>query len=234
MVLGVNCWSVRPRPDGERELESLGDSEFVSARCEVADTQTLDALVGHGLRIVDTALLLSVDPKLINSTPSSGLSCADVTVGLAQVPESETVAQMASRSLTLSRFHLDHQFPAELASKIKYEWGKALALGLRGDGCMVARQGGQIRGFLGVATPTSSPGLSVVDLIAVDPEFRNHGIGRLLLGALLRDAAASGHQVQVGTQAANTGAVRFYEGLGFRLRSAQYVLHSNWPLRGTG
>jgi ribosomal protein S18 acetylase RimI-like enzyme len=232
-TLGVGCWTVCPRTDGERALEDVGDADFVSARCAVDDLRNLDALTGQGLRVVDTALLLSVGPILTDSGLSSPSSCAEFSVGLAEEPDADTIAQMASHSLTQSRFHLDPRFPNDLASKIKYEWGKALALGERGDRCMVARQGKQVRGFLGVVSPDSSPRISIVDLIAVDPEVRSQGVGRLLVNALLRDAVSGGYRVQVGTQAANTRAVAFYEALGFRLHSAQYVLHSNWPLRSS-
>ncbi len=44
-----------------------------------------------------------------------------------------------------------------------------------------------------------------------------------MIGRAARTMAAA--ELVVGTQAANTPSVRLYEGLGFRLTSAQLVLH---------
>jgi ribosomal protein S18 acetylase RimI-like enzyme len=78
---------------------------------------------------------------------------------------------------------------------------------------------GAVVGFLAVLARAEA---RVVDLVAVRAGARRAGAGRALVAALL---AGSDRPVEAGTQAANTGAVRFYERLGFVTVGARYVLH---------
>jgi ribosomal protein S18 acetylase RimI-like enzyme len=63
----------------------------------------------------------------------------------------------------------------------------------------------------------------VIDLIAVARSQRSHGAGRALVAALAGDGAP----IDVGTQGWNTGALRFYERLGFLVRDTRFVLHGH-------
>jgi ribosomal protein S18 acetylase RimI-like enzyme len=65
----------------------------------------------------------------------------------------------------------------------------------------------------------------VIDLVAVDPARRERGLGRELVARFLRDSEGTCERVQVGTQAANLGAIRFYERLDFVVDATGYDLH---------
>jgi ribosomal protein S18 acetylase RimI-like enzyme len=130
------------------------------------------------------------------------------------------VLEIAGNHYGVSRFHRDAAIPDQLANAIKQDWAMALLEGRRGDGLLVVRRGERAVGFLGVLAP--SPGVRVIDLVAVHSAERRSGVGRALVEALV---ASGDGRVDVGTQIANTGSIRFYERLGFRVQDTRYVLH---------
>ena len=65
-----------------------------------------------------------------------------------------------------------------------------------------------------------------IGLLAVDEQWRHHGIGtRLVQAARLRAGSWGCATVQVVTQVDNAGACRLYEQGGFRLEQAEDVYH---------
>jgi ribosomal protein S18 acetylase RimI-like enzyme len=132
----------------------------------------------------------------------------------------EAVLEIAGRHYDVSRFHRDEAIPAQMANAIKRDWAAAYLDGRRGERMLVVGRTDRTVGFLAVLAP--SPEVRVIDLVAVHPEARGGGAGRALVEALL---SGSDGRVDVGTQIANTGALRFYERLGFRVSDTRYVLH---------
>jgi ribosomal protein S18 acetylase RimI-like enzyme len=65
----------------------------------------------------------------------------------------------------------------------------------------------------------------IIDLIAILPEFQNHGLGRALV-TRMRDLALKKDLI-VGTQIANYQSINFYQSLGFRFHKAAYVFHKH-------
>jgi ribosomal protein S18 acetylase RimI-like enzyme len=69
-----------------------------------------------------------------------------------------------------------------------------------------------------------------IGLIAVDEAARGKGIGSVLLNWVFNYATLHGFkQVNVVTQAANTGALNFYEQHGFEIISRTFLYHV-WKL----
>lgn len=116
--------------------------------------------------------------------------------------------------------------PQATADAIKRAWAGNFFEGRRGDGMLVAEHEGRLAGFLQLLWGNDA--CLVIDLIGVDPAFQGRGIGRGMILHAARHGTGCGpvpRSMQVGTQAANTPSVRLYESLGFRLASAQHVLH---------
>ena len=86
----------------------------------------------------------------------------------------------------------------------------------------MAEARGEPVGFLAVIRRVAT---RVIDLIAVDPDHRDKGLGRDLVARFMSDSESTAERVQVGTQAANLGAVRFYERLGYVVDETAYDLH---------
>jgi ribosomal protein S18 acetylase RimI-like enzyme len=63
------------------------------------------------------------------------------------------------------------------------------------------------------------PGLAEVSGVCAWPEFRGQGLATLLMHRVMRGFAARGDQPFLHCYAWNTGAIRLYEALGFRIRA---------------
>jgi GNAT superfamily N-acetyltransferase len=89
-------------------------------------------------------------------------------------------------------------------------------------GCvLVAVAGGRVVGHLQV-TATDDPAVVEVKNMAVEPAWRGRGVGRALVATALDRARREGRgAVVVATAAADTGNLRFYQRLGFRMRSIE-------------
>lgn len=64
-----------------------------------------------------------------------------------------------------------------------------------------------------------------IGLIAVDNDNRGKGIGKKLMASIMAIGAKENLPVEVSTQAANIGACRFYESLGFIVKEKSYIYH---------
>ena len=85
---------------------------------------------------------------------------------------------------------------------------------------LVARDGGEVVGHLQL-TETPAGELEVKNM-AVLPRVQRRGVGRALMAAALDVAGAEGRStLVVATAAADIGNLRFYQRLGFRMRSIE-------------
>ena len=86
---------------------------------------------------------------------------------------------------------------------------------------LVAVDGDRIVGHLQL-TETDRPSALEIKNMAVAPSHQGRGIGRSLVGAALALAHREGRSALiVATAAADTGNLRFYQRLGFRMRSIE-------------
>ena len=81
-------------------------------------------------------------------------------------------------------------------------------LGIRRDGTLVAMAGERLR----------LEGWTEISAVCTDPEHRGQGLASRLMGALIAAIQARSERVFLHVLATNTGAIRLYEELGFRVR----------------
>lgn len=188
---------------------------MVYARVPVGDVPTVGALQRVAFRLVDTTVTLE-RPLFDRSEPAG----ADIRP--ARPADEAQVTALARTNFTHSRFHQDPAIGADRADRLKGEWVANFFRGDRGDALVVATDGDRITGFL-LALAADDDAI-VIDLVAVDTSCRGRGIAGALTRAVQSDfAQATG--LRVGTQLANAEALRAYQGLGFTVTSAAYVLH---------
>jgi ribosomal protein S18 acetylase RimI-like enzyme len=191
-------------------------SSFVDAKIEVDRLDAVAALQASGFLLVDTNVVL----ELLRPPPRASVT-AGVTVRDAQPGDAAEVRTVARSSFAFSRFHLDPQVPKATADELKAEWVGNFFTGARGDHCAVAVDPLGPCAFLLALTPRLDE--VVIDLVAVASRAQRQGVGAALVRHIWE--AAEPKRVTVGTQLANVTSLRFYESLGFRMRSASYVFH---------
>lgn len=192
-----------------------GGPAFVHAKVAVAHVGLAAVLTRHGFALVDTNVQLRCDAAPATRPPAPG-----ITVRPARDRDRAAVAETARRAFGCTRFHLDPHIPDAVADDIKAAWAGNYFTGARGDALLVAADGQGVCGFLLALLPQDGV---VIDLVAVDERARGRGAGAAMVAraGMLRP----GSPLIVGTQIANTPSLRFYEHLGFRIRSSSYVFH---------
>jgi predicted GNAT family acetyltransferase len=81
-------------------------------------------------------------------------------------------------------------------------------LGIRRDGALVAMAGERLH----------PPGWTEISAVCTDPAFRGEGLATRLMHAVAYGIRERGETPFLHAAAGNTGAIRLYESLGFRLR----------------
>lgn len=208
--IGRPAFTLEEADDGS----DVGGPAFLQAKVSCADVERVSRLEAAGMRVVD------VNVTLRREAGPSGVAPSNVTVRDAVDADRDAVGAIAEHEYDVSRFHLDPEFPDDVAGRIKRDWTTAFFDGKRGDRLLVAELGDRVVGFHLVVEQDAE---RVIDLIAVTAEVRGAGAGTALVAALL-DAEPL-KPVVVGTQASNTGATRLYERLGFTVAETRYVLH---------
>ena len=188
-------------------------------RVPLDDVATTHELIEHGMRPIEVSLTLD---RRAGVPPAS----AGDVVGPFREGEEEAVVEIAGRSLRTSRFHLDPLIPDDDAERLKREWARNCVRGVRGDEVLVARQDGEVAGFLAVGSGVHRGEPSrVIDLVAVAERRQAQGLGRALVSAFVARHGTSAPWLTVGTQAGNHPSLALYAACGFRVARSEHVLH---------
>jgi ribosomal protein S18 acetylase RimI-like enzyme len=136
------------------------------------------------------------------------------------VPDRKVVCLLVPRPVTIGWYDGD---PALLRPLFALAEDSAAELDsyIRAGRVLVARVGGEVVGHLQLIDG-DAPGHAEIKNMAVREDRQGQGIGRQLVQeALVRLAAAGVSTVDVATAAADVGNLRFYQRLGFRMRSIE-------------
>ena len=97
-------------------------------------------------------------------------------------------------------------------------------LGIRRDGALVAMAGERF----------SLDGWTEISAVCTKPDHQGQGLASRLMGALIEGIHQRSERAFLHVISANTGAIRLYEGLGFRVRQrATLTVVTREPLGGT-
>lgn len=186
---------------------------FVVAKTDCANVFDAARLCSEGFYPADVNLTLEA--------PLRGVANELGGARLAVSEDAAALGELARTSFVCSRFHRDPNIPRTHADAFKAAWVTNYFKGLRGDAMVVAEVDKQIAGFLQLLDQGDTV---VIDLVAVDQQFRRQGVASAMLG---RASAAfpEARTIRAGTQAANTGSLRFYQHSGFEHTASTMVFH---------
>jgi ribosomal protein S18 acetylase RimI-like enzyme len=208
---GHPVFTVGPAAGSDDIREHDRAPALYQARVACEDVARASELASAGLRIVNTGITLGREGGDVAAP-------AGVEVRVGEPGRDDDAAKIARSAFRFDRFHLDPDVPAAVADRIKHDWVVNALAGNRGDHVLVAMREDEVVGFLAVVVEGER---SIIDLMAVHPDHRGRGAGRALVARFL----AGAERAEVGTQAANVRATRFYEALGFRAVRATYDMH---------
>lgn len=207
---------------GDLMIEELPqDASFVEAKVDAGDFEGLAHLQELGFRIIDCNLTL--ERAVGEALPQVDADKLPVNVRFASPADESGVRSLASEAFEHNRFHRDPRIPDDVAAKIKAEWAGNYFCGGRGDWMIVAEEAGGIGGFLQILC--TDDGVIVIDLIAVAPRYRRHGLARSMIAYAYQNCLGRRANMRVGTQLSNSASLQLYYTMGFRLHRATYHLH---------
>jgi len=212
--LGKPAWHLAPEADPAVWRTAVSAPAFADTRLAADDTGRHAVFLQAGFEQVDTTVTFERPGDA--ATALQGSSARPAAPG-----DLNAVRAIAGTNFITDRFHADARIDDAIADRIKADWAGNFFAGQRGDWMVVAENEGRVVGFLQLLDWDCH---LVIDLIAVDHAARGKG----LAAAMIEYAATNlmpGAPMRVGTQIANTGSVRLYETLGFRLVRTEHVLH---------
>lgn len=224
-ILGKEAYAVKFNDSFEESLRSGSffewlqsvdeDPAFISIKVDTKSIESIQRLEIMGFHLIDTnvrmvATKLHAEPIL---DPAFSISMAKPT-------DHEGVVQVANKSFSFSRFHLDPAIPKLIADKSRASWAGNFFKGKRGQHMIVAKSGSHVSGFCQLL---ETEGNLTIDLIAIEPEHAGKGIGTAIIDFINHNIKYK--NIIVGTQLANLPSIGFYQKLGFQLDAAQYVFH---------
>jgi len=118
---------------------------------------------------------------------------------------------------------LDNKISNKISDEIKGKWVGNYFSGKRGDKMIIAKINNKIIGFLQLLKTKNE---FIIDLIAIDKNYRNKGIALNMIEFAENYYFEKGYSsVIVGTQISNIPSIKLYQKLGFNIEGAKYVFH---------
>ena len=188
---------------------------FIDVKIPVDQIAPLTALQNLGFRLIDTNV------QLLRTAGEMRLG--DYKCRFASDSDFDSVCEIAGSSFTKSRFHLDPLINKETADLVKREWAGNFFKGLRGKWMVLAEVEDKVVGFLQLLKKSDST--IVIDLIAIKANMQGKGIAGSMISFANSKCLEAPGDIIVGTQISNIQSLAFYIKHGFRIISADYVLH---------
>lgn len=187
----------------------------LAARVPSEQTDLVRALEEAGFYWVDATVIFG--RRLVDTTGPG-----EVPIGLALAEDLPVLQALGRGAFRQSRYFVDPYLDPAGKDRLTDQW-VANALNGRADRVFVAEPKKPV-GFAACRLDRRGR-LATIDLIAVSSDSRGRGIGRSLVEAVCRHYEPIAERLEVGTQLANTQAVRLYEAAGCRLLRSYVTLH---------
>ena len=194
----------------------IAKGSFVFSKLGIDCVESRRSLLCSGFELIEANVQLA--KEISNSVSGSG---NQHEIRFAVASDKDQSVELAKISFTYSRFHQDGNISKEVANNVKGEWVGNYYKGKRGDFMLLALDGNRQVGFLQLLKHHQD---LIIDLIAVDSEYRNRGIASDLIHYAEKNCGMV-KRILVGSQLSNFKSLRMYENLGFRFCNASYVFH---------
>ena len=143
-------------------------------------------------------------------------------VRLNRAEDTSRLKAIAREAFHLTRFYADPTLDDSRCDDLYAEWTRSLCAG--GASVVLVAERDSVP--VGYVTVNVDDDTSEIGLIAVAADWRGQGIGSELVRAAVDWASThNASEMTVVTQGRNTGALRTFEGCGFRVSNTQVWLH---------
>lgn len=185
--------------------------DYVFLRWDTKDLPVIHSLEDTGYRfIINSVTLIHTLKKLDNlNSPINVRTCRN--------EDAPQLEDLARNSFTFDRFHADPELDKEKCDSLHSEWAKNCCKGGLADKIFITEISGRIAGFSACKIDKDNK-IGTFVLLGVSPDFRNKGVGAILLNATL-DFLKNNNTtlVELRTELTNHPAVNLYQQLGFKI-----------------
>lgn len=215
-------------------IEGWRRKEVWLVSCRVPDDAAplKAALRDAGFREIETLVTLSRPAPKTPAAPAAPAApetsappaaLAELPTGIRRATSADRQAciEIAGRAFSDDRLHADPLVPDHIADRVRTHW-VANDLDGRADLALVAEKSGRVAGFNLLLKRGRD---AVIDLIAVDPDFRRQGLGAALIDGAFAAFGSSIDGMRLGTQAANTASLKMYARSGFHEAERHVTFH---------
>jgi ribosomal protein S18 acetylase RimI-like enzyme len=206
-----------------KEQAASAGLSLVFARVPLNDQLTIHSLEANGAIITDVLVTLA---RNVTSSIKNEVLDSDIIVEEASVLDEEALLSVANNTFTLDHFHGDSRLPRDKCQELFSKWTSNSLKGLA-NVVFAAKRAGEVLGFVTCKLEESHDGVrkGAIDLLGVKIDCKGIGIGTLLVSRALEWFSDRVDIVLVGTQAANTPAIRLYSKMGFKKIFSEATLH---------
>ena len=193
---------------------------MIFGRLPLKDIRSVHAAEGGGARLMD--ILLTMRHETLNELGFG----RDRTIDTATTDDLPHLQSIAAKVFSIDQFHANEFLDYERSSRLYSEWVSNSMTGSKGT-ILVVRDKERPIGFILCRLHTIVPGhvVGVIDLVGSHPESMGQGVGSALVSGALEWFSSRVKSVYVGTQAANSPAIRLYERFAFRNIFAEATYH---------
>lgn len=196
-------------------------------RIGIKDFAMLNLLEKMQFNIADIQLTLSASGDLLDvPLPSSN----KFEIRSAKTDDLEQLREIVKDGFTDTRFVVDSRYPREKVNQLYFEWVKnsvldpAQSVFVVKDNSTERLIGFSICNFDPDSEITLGIKIGCIDLIAVAKNYRNQGIGQMLVKFVLSWFKAKVDKVEIRTQVSNIPAIRAFMNGGFKEFSSGIML----------
>lgn len=212
-ILDINCGCLDFYKD--INIKHLNKFDFIYGKTDISKKCRI-LPKSLNFYLIETSIILTLDVSKKSETYEK------FEYNIASLGDSEAIKKIAYHNFFYDRFHKDVNIDNALASSIKKEWVNNHFLGIRGDKCFIYKNNREIGGFL---LTKKENDLITIDLIAVNKEKVNTGIGSYLIRSMLSYYFKKNKYFKVGTQINNTPSISLYKSFGFTSSQQLSVWH---------
>lgn len=200
--------------------------DAVFTRISMEEKDVLQLMLAEGAILGD--LLLTFYKNLHKEDVLQKVSLvnkSDITFEEGKVTHEPCLRKITTSAYRYSHYFNDPNIPLKKAEAIYQEW---ISNSLKGyaDYVIVARLKEKVVGYITIRIRNlDEKAIGVIDLIAVDENYRGQGIGKMLVWKGIEKVFNRVDSLYVSTQVSNIAALQLYQGLGFKAVLSEATLH---------
>lgn len=200
--------------------------DVLFTRVDAKQKGLLRLMLPNGATLSD--ILLTFIKKIDKKEPpqkESPVSTLNIIFEEARSADEEKLREITTSAYEHSHYFNDRNIPLEEAENVYLEWISNSVKGFA-DYVIVARLKDEIVGYITLRKKKlDDTKIGVIDLIAVDKNYRGQGIGKMLV---IRGIEKIGDEIDnlcASTQVSNMPALRLYQSLGFKPVTSEVTFH---------